>query len=240
MRWSLAFLLVACAPQRPYVPAHPTVGPAPAPAALTAEHAEPLPDDAPMVAVDGTHITVEGVMVASTEAVSGTQRIDGAWNALRDTRKRWVDAHPGAPFGGLVLVRAHPQTKMRVVRSLLLTASMAGYPVAGIVVQGGMVRIGAPMPPSKVRPDAVRLRVAVTDDDISVQCFEGTELRRTVSKPRAQFVDGLHDAWTGPPSGRSREWLVAVAEGDTLSTLVALLDGIARVSGEAPTTLAID
>lgn len=237
MRWSVAFLLVACAPQRPYVPAHPTVAPAPAPVVLTADNVEPLPEDAPVVAVEGTQVTVDGVMVASTEAVSGTQKIEGAWNALRETRKRWVDAHPGAPFGGLVLVRAPAQTKMRVVRALLLTASMAGYPHAGIVVQGGMVRVGAPMPASKVQPDAVRLRVAITDDEIAVRCFEGTELRRTVNKPRAQFVDGLKDAWTGPPTGKSREWLVALADGDTLSTLVMLLDGIVRVSGEAPATL---
>jgi hypothetical protein len=136
----------------------------------SAANTEPLPDDAPAIAVDGDRVLVDGAVVGDVKAILETgrmQKVDGEFAALKERREAWKMAHPSAPFPGVALLRMRRDTKATVVKSVFQTAAFAGYPNLAFAVGTGSPRRteridvdayvpGPPMPdPETVPRDAI-------------------------------------------------------------------------------------
>jgi biopolymer transport protein ExbD len=87
--------------------------------------------EAPMVAITGTTILVDGIPAGSTRAIEEAnrlQRIDELFNILKGKRELWRQLNPGKPFGGVVILQVDRRVTALVVKSVFQTAAFAGYP----------------------------------------------------------------------------------------------------------------
>ncbi len=101
--------------------------------------------DAPMVAVSGSLILVDGNAAGNTRAIEDSkrlQRIDELFNILKAKREVWKQLHPGKDFPGVVVLQIDQDVQAIVVKSVFQTAAFAGYPNVSFMVnalpkQGG-------------------------------------------------------------------------------------------------------
>jgi biopolymer transport protein ExbD len=87
--------------------------------------------DAPMVAITGTQILVDGVNAGSTRAIEEAGRlmkIDELHNVLKNKRELWKQLNPGKSFPGVVVLQVDKRVPALVVKSVFQTAAFAGYP----------------------------------------------------------------------------------------------------------------
>jgi biopolymer transport protein ExbD len=87
--------------------------------------------DAPMVAITGTQILVDGIPSGSTRAIEEAnrlQRIDELSNVLKSKRELWKQINPGKDFPGVVVLQVDIRVTALVVKSVFQTAAFAGYP----------------------------------------------------------------------------------------------------------------
>jgi biopolymer transport protein ExbD len=87
--------------------------------------------EAPMVAITGTQILVDGIPSGSTRAIEEAnrlQRIDELFNVLKSKRELWRQLNPGKQFGGVVILQVDRRVTALVVKSVFQTAAFAGYP----------------------------------------------------------------------------------------------------------------
>ncbi|HEY5956740.1 MAG TPA: biopolymer transporter ExbD [Polyangiaceae bacterium] len=99
--------------------------------------------DAPIVAITGTQILVDGTAAGSTRTVEEAnrlQRIDELFNILKNKRELWKQVNPGKEFPGVALLQVDRRVSALVVKSVFQTAAMAGFP--GISFEVG--RLGKP------------------------------------------------------------------------------------------------
>lgn len=99
--------------------------------------------DAPIVAITGTQILVDGTAAGSTrtiEEANRLQRIDELFNILKNKRELWKQVNPGKEFPGIALLQVDKRVSALVVKSVFQTAAMAGFP--GISFEVG--RLGKP------------------------------------------------------------------------------------------------
>lgn len=99
--------------------------------------------DAPIVAITGTQILVDGTPAGSTRTVEEAnrlQRIDELFNILKNKRELWKQVNPGKEFPGVALLQVDRRVSALVVKSVFQTAAMAGFP--GISFEVG--RLGKP------------------------------------------------------------------------------------------------
>ena len=99
--------------------------------------------DAPIVAITGTQILVDGTPAGSTRTVEEAnrlQRIDELFNLLKNKRELWKQVNPGKEFPGIALLQVDRRVSALVVKSVFQTAAMAGFP--GISFEVG--RLGKP------------------------------------------------------------------------------------------------
>lgn len=99
--------------------------------------------DAPIVAITGTQILVDGTAAGSTrtiEEANRLQRIDELFNILKNKRELWKQVNPGKEFPGVALLQVDRRVSALVVKSVFQTAAMAGFP--GISFEVG--RLGKP------------------------------------------------------------------------------------------------
>lgn len=99
--------------------------------------------DAPIVAITGTQILVDGTPAGSTrtiEEANRLQRIDELFNLLKNKRELWKQVNPGKEFPGVALLQVDRRVSALVVKSVFQTAAMAGFP--GISFEVG--RLGKP------------------------------------------------------------------------------------------------
>lgn len=93
--------------------------------------------DAPMVAVNGNQILVDGALAGSTRAVvelGRMQKIDELFNILKNKRELWKSVQPGKPFPGVVILQVDGEVPALVVKSVFQTAAFAGYPNVSFMV----------------------------------------------------------------------------------------------------------
>src|SRR5215469_17257833 len=93
--------------------------------------------DAPMVAVVGSQILVDGGPAGNTRAVEESdrmQRIDELFNILKAKRELWKQTHPNKDFPGVVLLQIDQNIKAVVVKSVFQTAAFAGFPNVSFMV----------------------------------------------------------------------------------------------------------
>jgi biopolymer transport protein ExbD len=93
--------------------------------------------DAPIVAVAGSQILVDGSPAGNTRAVEESdrlQRIDELFNILKAKRELWKQTHPNKDFPGVVLLQIDQAIKAVVVKSVFQTAAFAGFPNVSFMV----------------------------------------------------------------------------------------------------------
>jgi biopolymer transport protein ExbD len=93
--------------------------------------------DAPMVAIAGSLILVDGNAAGNTRAIEDSkrlQRIDELFNVLKAKRELWKQLHPGKEFPGVVILQIDQDVQAIVVKSVFQTAAFAGYPNVSFMV----------------------------------------------------------------------------------------------------------
>ncbi len=93
--------------------------------------------DAPMVAVSGSLILVDGNAAGNTRAIEDSkrlQRIDELFNLLKAKREVWKQLHPGKEFPGVVVLQIDQDVQAIVVKSVFQTAAFAGFPNVSFMV----------------------------------------------------------------------------------------------------------
>ena len=93
--------------------------------------------DAPMVAINGQQILVDGAAAGNTRAIEDAkrlQRIDELFNILKGKREVWKQLHPGKEFPGVVVLQVDQDVPAVVVKSTFQTAAFAGYPNVSFMV----------------------------------------------------------------------------------------------------------
>lgn len=93
--------------------------------------------DAPMVAITGSQILVDGTAAGSTRALEEAnrlQRIDELANILKAKRELWKQVNGDKPFPGVVVLQVDRNVAALVVKSVFQTAAMAGYPNVSFMV----------------------------------------------------------------------------------------------------------
>src|ERR1051325_5438105 len=71
--------------------------------------------EAPMVAITGSQILVDGIPSGNTRAIEEAnrlQRIDELFNVLKSKRELWRQLNPGKQFGGVVILQVDRRTEL--------------------------------------------------------------------------------------------------------------------------------
>jgi biopolymer transport protein ExbD len=93
--------------------------------------------DAPMVAVTGSQVLVDGVPAGNTRAIEDAkrlQRVDELFNILKSKRELYKQTHPGKEFPGVVILQIDQEVQAIVVKSVFQTAAFAGFPNVSFMV----------------------------------------------------------------------------------------------------------
>jgi biopolymer transport protein ExbD len=93
---------------------------------------------APMVAITGQMILVDGVQAGTTRAVKEAnrmQKLDELFNLLKTKRELYTQMNPGKTFPGVAVLQVDRQVEAVVVKSVFQTAALAGYPNISFMVQ---------------------------------------------------------------------------------------------------------
>lgn len=93
--------------------------------------------EAPMVAITGTQILVDGTAAGSTRTIEDAnrmQRIDELFGILKNKRELWKQVNPGKEFPGVAILQVDRKVTALVVKSVFQTAAMAGYPSISFMV----------------------------------------------------------------------------------------------------------
>ena len=93
--------------------------------------------DAPIVAISGTNILVDGAPAGSTRPIEDSGRlmkIDDLHNILKNKRDLWKQINPKGSFPGVVVMQVDHRVSALVVKSVFQTAAFAGYPNVSFMV----------------------------------------------------------------------------------------------------------
>jgi len=93
--------------------------------------------EAPMVAITGTQILVDGMPAGNTRAIEEAnrlQRVDELFNILKNKRELWKQINPGKDFPGVAILQVDKKVPALVVKSVFQTAAFAGYPNISFMV----------------------------------------------------------------------------------------------------------
>lgn len=93
--------------------------------------------EAPMVAVTGTQILVDGIPAGSTRAIldaNRMQKIEELGEILKNKKELWSQLKPGEKFPGNVILQVDRRVPALVVKSVFQTAAFSGYPAVSFMV----------------------------------------------------------------------------------------------------------
>lgn len=102
----------------------------------SAEHTVDMVD-APIIAITGTNILVDGVPAGSTRPIEDSGRlmkIDELHAVLKNKRDLWKQLNPKADFPGVCVMSVDARVSALVVKSVFQTAAFAGYPNVSFMV----------------------------------------------------------------------------------------------------------
>jgi biopolymer transport protein ExbD len=94
--------------------------------------------EAPMVAVNGNQVLVDGHLAGSTRAIEDLgrmQKVDELFDVLKRKRELWKSFHPNKPFPGVCILQVDENVPALVVKSVFQTAAYAGYPNISFMVR---------------------------------------------------------------------------------------------------------
>jgi len=92
---------------------------------------------APMVAITGSQILVDGSPAGSTRVVEEANRltrVEELYNRLKNKRELWKQTNPNKEFDGIVVLQVDRRVSALVVKSVFQTAALAGYPSVSFMV----------------------------------------------------------------------------------------------------------
>ena len=93
---------------------------------------------APMVAITGQMILVDGIPAGTTRPVKEAnrmQKLDELFNLLKTKRELYKQINPGKDFPGVALLQVDRQVEAVIVKSVFQTAALAGYPNISFMVK---------------------------------------------------------------------------------------------------------
>lgn len=93
--------------------------------------------DAPMVAITGTQILVDGTPAGSTRTIEEANRltrVEELFNILKNKRELWKQINPGKEFPGEAVLQVDRRVQALVVKSVFQTAALSGYPRISFMV----------------------------------------------------------------------------------------------------------
>jgi biopolymer transport protein ExbD len=93
--------------------------------------------EAPVVAITGTQILVDGIPAGSTRAIldaNRMQKIEDLETVLKNKRDVWKQLKPGVEFPGNVILQVDQKVPALVVKSVFQTAAFSGYPAVSFMV----------------------------------------------------------------------------------------------------------
>jgi len=93
--------------------------------------------DAPIVAITGSTVLVNGNPAGNTRAIEDSkrlQRIDELFNILKGQRELWKQTRPGKEFPGVVVLQIDQDVSAVVVKSVFQTSAFAGYPNVSFMI----------------------------------------------------------------------------------------------------------
>ena len=93
---------------------------------------------APMVAITGQMILVDGIPAGTTRPVKEAnrmQKLDELFNLLKTKRELYKQINPGKDFPGVAVLQVDRQVEAVIVKSVFQTAALAGYPNISFMVQ---------------------------------------------------------------------------------------------------------
>ena len=102
-----------------------------------AENVEPVVD-APMVAVNGNQVLVDGQLagnVRNIEEMGRMTKVDELFDILKRKRELWKSFNPNKPFPGVAILQVDENVPALVVKSVFQTAAYAGYPNISFMVR---------------------------------------------------------------------------------------------------------
>jgi biopolymer transport protein ExbD len=107
---------------------------------ITLPSAENVEDmkEAPMVAITGTQILVDGNPAGSTRAIEDAnrlQKVEQLFDILKAKRDLWTQVNPGREFPGICLLQVDEKVPALIVKSVFQTAAFAGYPNVSFMVR---------------------------------------------------------------------------------------------------------
>lgn len=93
--------------------------------------------EAPIVAIAGSQILLDGKSAGNTRGVEEQkrlQRIDELFNVLKQRRENWKAMQPNKEFPGVIVLQIDQDVPAVVVKSVFQTAAFAGYPNVSFMV----------------------------------------------------------------------------------------------------------
>jgi biopolymer transport protein ExbD len=93
---------------------------------------------APMVAITGNTLLVDGIPAGTTREVKEAnrmQKLDELFNLLKTKRELYKQINPGKEPPGVAVLQVDRQVEAVIVKSVFQTAALAGYPNISFMVQ---------------------------------------------------------------------------------------------------------
>jgi biopolymer transport protein ExbD len=93
---------------------------------------------APMIAVAGQMILVDGIPAGTTRPVKEAnrmQKLDELFNLLKGRREVFKQINPGKDFHGIAVLQVDREVEAVIVKSVFQTAALAGYPNVSFMVK---------------------------------------------------------------------------------------------------------
>jgi hypothetical protein len=93
---------------------------------------------APMIAVAGQLILVDGIPAGTTRPVKEAnrmQKLDELFNLLKGRREVFAQINPGKQFHVIAVLQVDREVEAVVVKSVFQTAALAGYPNVSFMVK---------------------------------------------------------------------------------------------------------
>jgi biopolymer transport protein ExbD len=103
----------------------------------SAENVEDM-KEAPIVAITGTQILVDGSPAGNTRAIEEAnrlQKVEELFDILKAKRELWTQLNPGKDFHGIAILQVDIRVPALIVKSVFQTAAMAGFPNVSFMVR---------------------------------------------------------------------------------------------------------
>ncbi len=203
---------------------------------------------APRVAVRGSTILIDDTVVdtiESTVTMGHVLRIDGLFAALKTKREAWKSSHPGKNFPGVAVFRFDQTLSMLVVKSIVNTVFLAGYPTTYFAVHvvgrtgdhEGWLDVDASVPSSFGEIEegpGKALHVTLGADKLALRWKDGASFMSTIDLPRDSqgLADHIASEWKllgehHDVSDRRRDNAIVHTTNDApLKDFVAIVDAI--------------